>query len=112
MDPLQFHLRFQRGACVDEGFGDGFVAVFEFDVFAYEADGDLVPGVFEPVEECCPLVQIRFRILHRHPQFLQHHLVEALLLHQQRHVINRLRIDALDDGIQAHVAETRHLRPD
>ena len=61
-DPGDAQLEVVRERAVDEGFLEGFVAVFVLDVLADDGDGDFVLGVVGAVDDLLPVGEIGVRV--------------------------------------------------
>ena len=106
VNPIHFHLGFKECACMVQGLGDAFVAVFQLNVLADQANAHVALGIFVTPQEVFPLVKVGFGDATIHAEFPQHHFVKPFLLHQEWYVVDGVGIDALDDGVEGHVAET------
>ena len=82
----------------------------ELGVLAHQGDTDVPVGVLLPLHHGGPLPQVR--LVGDEAQLPAHHLVQAFLGHQQRHLIEGLRCGVLDDTVRLHVAEQGDLLAD
>ena len=90
-------------------FRNAFVAVLQLHVFPNQTHLDGALGVLVTAEEVTPLVEVGRRVGGVHAQLAQHHFVEFFLLHQQGHVVDGVRVDALNHSVCPDVAEPRQL---
>ena len=89
---------------MDEGFLDGLVRILQLDILTDKDNLNLVLRVLNPVEESLPPAQFR-RSEIVNLEFADGELVQMLLVHVERNLINAPGIDALDDMAGADVAE-------
>jgi len=111
VNPIHVNVCFQQGTSMIQGFSNAFVAVLQFDVFSNQPNADMPFGILIPAKEILPLRQVGLRIIGLHPKLAQHHLIKPFFLHEQRNVINGVSINALNDGVGCHIAETSELGP-
>ena len=107
MHCVDVYLAFVCCAGVHEGFEYGFICILQLDVFADKGYVNLALRVAQPVEEGAPVAQVRLlRIVYA--QMLEHHFVELLLFHIERHLVDGPGVYGLDDVTRLHIAEERH----
>ena len=92
---------------MDERFADRLVSVGQFGIFADQRDLDLLGRVLHLLHEGRPRRHVGF-LLGRQVQFVEHHLVEVLFVHLQRHFVDRRHVDRLHHGVGVDIAEQRH----
>ena len=83
---------------------DALVGVMQLHVLADQADVHLPLRLLVAMQEIGPCTEVRFRVA-GDPQLLQHHTVQAFLLHHHGHVVDGLRIPTFDHRSGVHVAE-------
>ncbi len=107
----QLHLAVIDRPGVHERLADRLVGVGQLGIFAHEGDFQRMLGVLDLLHEAFPRIHVGF--LHRRQvEFGEHHLVQMLLVHLQRHLVDRGHVDRLHHGVHVHIAEERHLAPD
>ncbi len=110
-DVLEIHLHAIGGAGQDEALGNRLVGILMLDVLADERHAHVSFRILELLQEIDPLLELRLGghtvriLLERHIEPLQNNVVHPLLLEQQRHLINRLRVERGDDGSRFDVAK-------
>ena len=103
LDPAVVHR-----AGMDEGFADRLVGIGQFGIFSHQRDLDLVVRILDLLHESLPLLHIGFAV-GRKVEFREHHLVQMLIVHTQRHLVDRRHVDRFHHGVGVDVAEERHL---
>ena len=93
---------------MDEGFADRLVGIGQFGIFSHQRDLDLVVRILDLLHESLPLLHIGFAV-GRKVEFREHHLVQMLIVHTQRHLVDRRHVDRFHHGVGVDVAEERHL---
>ena len=107
MDILQIELTIVIGSRLEQSLIDRFICVLQLDIFSYESYAYRIFGILHVCQEFPPGFQLRSRS-YFHPCFSQNDFIEFLLLHFQRHLINRRYIDGLNDGIGFDITEQRY----
>ena len=109
VDIAQLDLAVVHGACMDERFADRLVSVGQFGIFADQRDvRSSWPGASpSPRRPSTPPCRVRFSA--GRFKFVEHHLVEVLFVHLQRHFVDRRHVDRLHHGVGVDIAEQRHL---
>ena len=108
--PQDIHHGVVGGAGVVQGLHHGEVGVVELGVLAHQGDGHLLVGVLLPLHHGAPLPQVR--LVGDEAQLPAHHLIQALLRHQQGDLIQGLGGGVLDDAVRLHIAEQGDLPAD
>ena len=98
-----------RDAAVLKRLDDGEVGVVQLDVLADQRDGHFALRVLEALDQLDPVLQVGLALLEL--ERLTDLVGEALALEHQRHLIQRLCVEVLDDVLRRHVAELRQLSP-
>ena len=88
-------------------FGHRQVRVGQVDVLADEADAHVEVGAAHPVDERLPLREVGLVLLE--VQDTAHVAVEALVVEDQRDLVERIRVDRGDDALLGDVAELADL---
>ena len=107
MDILQIELTIVIGSRLEQSLIDRFICVLQLDIFSYESYAYRIFGILHVCQEFPPGFQLGSRT-YFHPRFSQNDFIEFLLLHFQRHLINRRYIDGLNDGIGFDITEQRY----
>ena len=108
--PADIHHRVVGGAGVVQRLHYGQICVVELGVLAHQGNGHLPAGTLLPLDHGTPLPQVR--LVGDEAQLAAHHLVQALLCQQQRHLIEGLGRGVLDDARRLHIAEEGDLAAD
>ena len=95
---------------MEERLNDAQIGVVQADVFADERDAHMTVHAVDLVDQRAPLGHVRFTAVK--VQLAAHHAAKALVLKQQRHLVERGRRCVLDDAVGLHVAEERNLAAD
>ena len=109
LHPLDAHPGVVGDAAVLQRLHHGEVRVVQLDVLAHQRDGDLLLRLLEALHQQLPVGKVGLADLH--VQRLAHLVGEALLLQHQRHLVQRLRVQVLNDVLRGHVAELGQLLP-
>jgi len=88
---------------VHERLAEALVRVLVADVLADDADGDLVAGIPDRLDEALPLAHVLVAV--GEIEELQDHRVEPLLPEHDWHLVDRLHVLRRDDALGRHVAE-------
>ena len=107
---MNFDARVAGRARVEERLNDAQIGVVQADVFADERDAHMTVHAVDLVDQRAPLGHVRFTAVK--VQLAAHHAAKALVLKQQRHLVERGRRCVLDDAVGLHVAEERNLAAD
>ena len=108
IDVFDFHIGMVVEAGMLQGFDDTDVSIGQFDVFSYDADFRLVlVGGHDLVDHVLPFLHVAGTVFH--VEFLEDDLVHALFLEQERHFIDALCRQGLEDSIRIHIAEHGNL---
>ena len=107
LDPLDVDAGAMIDAAVLERLDDGEIRVVQLDILAHQRDGHLALRLLEAINQPRPVGQIGNALFHM--KCLAHLVGEALLFEHQRHLIQRFRIEILDDEARGHVAEAGQL---
>ena len=107
---MNFDARVAGRARVEERLNDAQIGVVQADVFADERDAHMTVHAVDLVDQRAPLGHVRFTAVK--VQLAAHHAAKALVLKQQRHLVERGRRCILDDAVGLHVAEKRDLAAD
>ncbi len=108
MDIHDLDLMVKIGGRLHQAFAYRFIGILQFDVFSHEADLYHFLGIGQFVQEEIPAGEVGFRAL-LHSGELQHHLIQSLLMHPQRHLIDGGLIEAFYHCLRCNVAELGHL---
>ena len=93
---------------LQERFQYGLIGILELHILPDQSHLDFRMRMFQLAQERAPFGQIGTTAV-RQFQNLQDLLVQAFLLHQQRHFVNAFGILAFDDAFRLHIAEKSHL---
>jgi hypothetical protein len=108
LDPAQIDFDVVGDAAVIKRFDQRFVGVFEFSVFADDADSDLTVRRLQALHDRVPLREIRLR-RDVDAEVAQEFGIESSEVIGDRRFVDRLQITRFDDGALADVAEQRDL---
>ena len=108
--PPDVHHRVVGGAGVVQGLHHGEVGVVELGVLAHQGDGHMALRRQLPLYHGLPLPQVR--LVGDEAQLPADHIVQALLRHQQGHLVEGPGGGVLDDAVRLHVAEQGDLPAD
>ena len=111
VDGVDMDLAVVGGAGMDEALLDALVGVLELDVLADEGNIHLVLGMAQAGKKLFQAGQVGLRQAGDF-QLADHHLVEFLRRHVERHLIDAPGVDGLDDMARLDVAETGDLAAD
>ena len=100
---MNFDARVAGRARVEERLNDAQIGVVQADVFADERDAHMTVHAVNLVDQRAPLGHVRFTAVK--VQLAAHHAAKALVLKQQRHLVERRRRCVLDDAVGLHVAD-------
>ena len=93
---------------MDERLADRLIGVGQLGIFPHQRDFDLVVRVLDLLHKGFPLLHIGLAV-GRKVEFRKHHFVQMLIVHPQRHLVDRGHVDRLHHGVRIDVAEERHL---
>ena len=108
VDIVEFELAVVVGAGMQQTLVDALVSVLQRYILAHQADAHLFLRPLELGEEVVPLRQVGLT-LDLEARFLNDDVVQTLLVHHQRYLIDGGRVQRLHHGVGTHVAELRHL---
>ena len=107
LDPLDMNAGAMIDAAVLERLDDGEIRVVQLNILAHQRDGYFALRLLEAIDQPRPVGQIGRTLFHM--KRLAHLVGEALLFEHQRHLIQRFRVEILDDIARGHVAEAGQL---
>jgi hypothetical protein len=108
LDPLQVDPDLVGDAAVDQRLLQRLVGVEQAGVLAHDGDRHLAFRVGDAVGDFAPPAKVGLGLA-RQPEGAEHLAVEAFRMIGQRHVVDRVHVQRLDDGRWLHVAEQRDL---
>src|SRR5690606_30750981 len=106
-DVFDVDLRARVDAGVHQRFGQRLVRFGQVDVLADHADGELVLGVFERLDQVVPHGQVGRR--RGQPQGLADDVVDALLVQHGGNLVDGIGVPHGNDRVQRDVGEHRDL---
>src|SRR4051812_9780562 len=109
-DPVDLHADIIRDAAMDERLEDALVAIGILGVFADDGDTNLLIGREHTLNQLAPARKVGRRGLQA--ELLDDLGVEPLLVKDQRNLVDRPHVGALDHGAKFDVAEERDLALD
>ena len=108
VDIVEFEATVVVGAGVQQALVDALVGILQRDILAHQADAHFLFGALELGKEFVPLRQVRLSLT-ADARLLEDDVVQSLLVHHQRHLIDGGHVEALHHGVGTDVAELRHL---
>ena len=108
VDIVEFEAAVMIGAGVQQALVDALVGILQGDILAHEADAHLLLGTLELSQEVVPLVHVGLTVTLQ-ASFLEDDVVQTLLMHLQRHLIDGGHVQRLHHSVGADVAELGHL---
>lgn len=108
---MQLHLAVVHRTGLNKGLADRLVSIGKFRIFTHQGDVDRPLGILHLIDESLQRTQVGF-LLRRKVELAEHHLVQMLTVHHQRHFVDRRYVDRLHHRVGIHVAEERHLAPE
>ena len=106
LDPFDLDVGAVVEASVLQAFDDRQVGVGKLDVLANQTDPDRLHGGFDLLHELLPVREVDVAF---DPQHVAHEVVEALVVQDQRQLVDVVRVGGIDDGAQFDVAHGRDL---
>src|SRR5262245_9779474 len=107
LDPAEVDAQVVGEAAVYQRLVEALVRIFELDVFADDSDGHRFARAAHPIDERVPLPQVG--IAERQSEYVDDQLVEALVVEDQRDLVDPFDVGRVDDGLLRDVAEERNL---
>ena len=95
---------------MEERFHNAQISVVQADVLADERDAHVAVHAVDLIDQCAPFGHVGLAAVKA--QLAAHHAAEALVLEQQRHLVERGCRRVLNDTVGLHVAEQRDLAAD
>ena len=103
VDPVEANPDIVGDAAVMQRLGQRLIAVKQADILAHHRDGDLALGLADALDDGAPALQVRGRGIE--VKVTADHVVHALLVIADRHLINGVHVERGDHRIGGNIAE-------